>query len=326
VRDQELGDRPPLSFAAACAAKFLVALVGQLPIPSEPSELNGNGARGHWCQAGRLQALGIELFLERSGTHVLPVAQLEVRVLQTKRSRRTSAPDTLLVGIDPEAVTNAAARRARTPLRRYNRKTGTVMPTKKKPLPSDATANRQIVEPMQRLLHCGKTIWKLPIDLDQFNWKKLRKAEPDERVRELFPEEEQMFWKALREDYHPICEMYLISGRRRSDWVKLPKRKVDRTAGTVRVPSRKRKKKGEITVTLTERELQIICEEWEKAPDCKYVFTYEARQAAASQSSLTRQSVRTLTVQWLAKAGIRWIPPLGRGIREGSRSPIRGSG
>src|SRR5262249_49116794 len=128
-----------------------------------------------------------------------------------------------------------------------------------------------------------------------------------ERVRELSPEEEQRFWAALREDYHPICEMYLISGRRRSDWVKLQKFKVDRTAGTVRFPTRKRKKKGEITVTLTERELQIICEEWEKAPNCEYVFTYEVRQEKTHRGGRRPISVaglRRATDRAFAAAGI----------------------
>jgi hypothetical protein len=187
-------------------------------------------------------------------------------------------PDTLLIGVSSEDVATAAARRARTPLVRYNRRNGTIVPTKDKLLPTAATVNRQIVEPMRRLLRRAKIVWKLPIDLDAFVWKQLLYSEPAERVRELSVEEEQRFWAALREDYHPICEMYLISGRRRSDWVMLPKFKVDRTAARVRFPTRKRKEKGEITVELTARELQIIREEWDKAPGCEYVFTYEVRQ------------------------------------------------
>src|SRR5262249_11214075 len=159
---------------------------------------------------------------------------------------------------------------------------------------------------MRRLLRRACTIWKLPIDLNAFDWKGLLYSEPAERVRELSVEEEQRFWVALRPDYHPICEMYLISGRRRSDWVMLPKFKVDRTAGTARFPTRKRREKGEITIELTARELQIIKEEWEKAPGCEYVFTYEARQEKAKRGErrpITVAGLRRATDRAFAAAG-----------------------
>lgn len=217
-------------------------------------------------------------------------------------------PDTLMVGVSPDDVATAAARRARTPLARYNRRYGTVVPTKEKLLPTAATVNRQIFEPMRRLLRRAKVVWKLPIDLDTFVWKELLYSEPAERVRELSVEEEQRFWVALREDYHPICEMYLISGRRRSDWVMLPKFKVDLTAGTVRFPTRKRKEKGEITIDLTARELQIVREEWHKAPGCEYVFTYEARQEKEHRGErrpITAAGLRRATDRAFAAANLR---------------------
>jgi integrase len=166
--------------------------------------------------------------------------------------------------------------------------------------------NRQIVEPMRRLLKYAKTTWKVPLDLEAFNWGALRYAEPAERTRELSPEEELRLWAALRPDYQPICEMYLISGRRRGDWVKLPKFKVDRTAGTVRFPTRKRKKKGEILVDLTARELQIITEEWDKAPSCEYVFTYEVRHGRdeGKRRPITVAGLRRATERAFNAAGL----------------------
>src|SRR5262249_24742170 len=98
-----------------------------------------------------------------------------------------------------------------------------------------------------------------------------------------------------------------ISGRRRSDWVKLPKFKVDRTAGTVRFSTHKRKEKGEITLTLTPRELQIIREEWDKAPGCEHVFTYEARQEKDKRGEgrpITVAGLRRATDRAFAAAGI----------------------
>ncbi len=117
----------------------------------------------------------------------------------------------------------------------------------------------------------------MPIDLEAFEWSTLKYAEPEERVRELGQDEEVRYWQALREDYHPIIEMYLISGRRRSDWVMLPKNRLSLAAGTVRMTSRKKKKSGDIVVTLTERELEILREECARAPSSLFVFTYEGR-------------------------------------------------
>src|SRR5262249_17504647 len=41
-------------------------------------------------------------------------------------------PETLLVGVTSDSIADAAALRARTPVRRYSRKSSTVVPTKKK--------------------------------------------------------------------------------------------------------------------------------------------------------------------------------------------------
>src|SRR5262249_31282497 len=100
--------------------------------------------------------------------------------------------------------------RAHTPLRRYriNRRTGEREQTKQ--LPKLTTVNRQVVEPMRRLLRRAKTVWRLPVDTEEFDWKTLRYDEPAERTCELSPEE-QRFWEAIRADYAPICEMYIIS-------------------------------------------------------------------------------------------------------------------
>ena len=212
--------------------------------------------------------------------------------------------DTRLVDIGPNAVSEAALKRARTPVHRYNRRTDTIEPTKQ--LPKPATVNRMVVEPMRRLLRHAKKAWELPIDLEKFDWGVLSYEEPADRVRELSVEEELRFWDKLRDDYHPICEMFIISGRRKSDWVGLKKFKVDRTAGVLRVPTRKRKEQGEITVELTARELEIICEEWDKAPHCEDVFTYVKRQGedAGKRYAITVPGLRRVVTNAFRAAKI----------------------
>lgn len=111
-----------------------------------------------------------------------------------------------------------------------------------------------------------------------WHWGELRYREPAGRVREIREDEEVHYWQALRPDYHPIMGMYLISGRRKSDWVELKKKDVNLAAGVVRVPARKRKEEGDLYVNLTPRELEIIWQEIKKSPPhCEYVFTFEVQ-------------------------------------------------
>jgi integrase len=229
-------------------------------------------------------------------------ADVQATVLETVKE--FFGADTMLVTIDPDMVSATAADYSRARVRRFNRHTGTVEPTKRLPAPS--SVNRMIVEPMRRILRRAKKAWKLPIDLEQFDWGALLYEEPAERNRELSIEEEQRLWQNLRGDYAPLIELYLISGRRRSDWIGLLKTKVDRTAGTAKFPTRKRKQTGEITVTLTGRELQIVNEEWDKAPECPYVFTYEVRQGkdAGKRKPITVAGLRRVTDNVFEKAAI----------------------
>lgn len=192
---------------------------------------------------------------------------------------RFLGPDTRLVDLDSAKIAAAAARYARTPIMRWHRGLKKNVPTKL--LPKPASVNRQIVELARRLLRYAKIVWKVPIDLEAFDWKAIKYEEPAERVREFSTTEEDRYWGRMREDYHPIIEMYLISGRRKCDWVMLKKELVDLALGTVTMDTHKRKHAGTMSVTLTPRELEIIWEEWQKAPDSIYVFTYVVRRPDA---------------------------------------------
>jgi integrase len=238
-------------------------------------------------------------------------------VAEHKRSSRDQAknlelvakylgPDTLLVSITPEMVADAARRRMRSPIERVQVIDGerVLAPTNHFPKPS--TANRQIIEPLRRLMVRAKRVWGVPVDLEQFHWSELGYDEGAPRTRELGIEEERRFWQALRPDYHNLCELYLISGRRRSDWVGLTKFKIDRTAGTARFPTRKRKQVGEIVVELTQRELEIIGEECDKSPDSVFVFTYQCQKGKdkGKRFPITAQGLRRVTDTAFRKAGI----------------------
>ena len=117
-------------------------------------------------------------------------------------------PETLLVDITPALIADAALRRARTPQRAYNRKTKTVELTKQKTTPS--TVNRQLIQTLRRLLKYSRYTLGVPIDLTQFEWGALQYEQAEERNREIGAAEEVRYWNALRADYHPIVELYLI--------------------------------------------------------------------------------------------------------------------
>lgn len=214
-------------------------------------------------------------------------------------------PETLLVDVTPAMVAEAAAKRARTPVRKYNRRTGKVELTTLKPTP--ATVNRQLVQPLRRLLKYARRTLKVPVDLGEFEWSDLRRPEADERNREISANEEIKYWQGMRGDFHPIVEMYLLSGRRRSDWVSLLKDKVSLEDGSVRVPSRKKKRPGEIVVPLTPTELEIIRAELEKSPaHCPYVFTYEVQKGAdkGKRMAITPTGLRRAHSTACKRAGI----------------------
>lgn len=184
-------------------------------------------------------------------------------------------PDTLLVDVTPELVASAAATLARTPIKRYHRGLKELVPTQM--LRKAASVNRQLIEPLRRLLKYARRTWRVPIDLEDFDWSALRYTEPEGIVRELSATDERRYWECLRPDYHPIMEMYLISGRRKSDWCGLLRFRLSRNMRTVTHLSHKKKQAGELVVTLTDHEYEILDEEIRKAPDSEYVFTYEVQ-------------------------------------------------
>jgi len=219
---------------------------------------------------------------------------------------RYLGPETLLVALTPEMVSDAARRRLETPIERAQRIGNELVLAPTKHFPKPSTVNRQIIEPLRRIMKRAKTVWRVPLDLEGFDWGQLGYSEGAPRTRELSQEEEQRFWQALRPDYHQLAEMYIISGRRRSDWIGLTKFKIDITQGIARFPTRKRKQAGEIVVELTQRELEIIIEECAKAPTASHVFTYEVQRGKlkGQRRPITASGLRKETDRAFHEAGI----------------------
>jgi hypothetical protein len=73
--------------------------------------------------------------------------------------------ETLLVSVTPDLIADAARRRLRTPIRRKKRVGDQLIMAATKHYPEPSTVNRQIVEPLRRLMRRAKIVWGVPIDL-----------------------------------------------------------------------------------------------------------------------------------------------------------------
>jgi len=222
--------------------------------------------------------------------------------------------DTPLVAITSDHVAKAAAKRLEAPISRLRRVGDALalIPTKK--LPTPATVNRQVIQPMRRLLRRAKKHWKIPLDIDQFQWggqDGLLLQEPEGRVRELSTAEELAFWESLEAAYHDICEMYIINGSRQSNWLMLPKSKVDLTRGGVIMKKLKKRSEGEHFLELTPRELEIVTKAYDEAPDCVYLFTAPSgrKRDRGARRPITARMLYNHVTRAFKAAGITNIRP-----------------
>ena len=99
--------------------------------------------------------------------------------------------------------------------------------TKKPRLVRPATVNRQIAEPMQRLLRRARLVWKVSCEPDGIPWSQLKMKEPRGRTRELTSEEGESFWAKLRADYLPFVWFLAARGFRVNAAIDMRKFDVD---------------------------------------------------------------------------------------------------
>lgn len=136
---------------------------------------------------------------------------------------------------------------------------------------SPSTVNRQIIEPMRRLLRRARKVWGVRVDPERIDWTAIKMREPSERVREFIGDEATRFWNAIRPDYAPLCMFLLTRGLRVNAVLDMTKESVDPENLRIRVWI---KRKGLTWVPVTEDQMTIITAEMQKSPG-KYVWTYE---------------------------------------------------
>lgn len=204
--------------------------------------------------------------------------------------------DTPLLSITPNMISKAVTKCSETELTREKLVDGKLQRVKIGKFPTPATVNRQVVQPLRRVMRRAKKHWGVPIDLDQFQWggeDGVMLEEPEERNRELTITEEAAIWQHLNPDYHLLCELYLISGKRQSLWLLLPKTKdrIDLELGRVKMRKLKKRREEWHWVDLTDRELEIVKEAYAADPGSYYLFN------AASRRGRDKGERRPITVR-----------------------------
>jgi integrase len=84
---------------------------------------------------------------------------------------------------------------------------------KEAPLIAPATVNRSTTEVLKKLFTRAKASWNVRFDREP-DWKRHRLAEPEERVRELMPDEMRALNDTARDDYREIMDFADESGLR----------------------------------------------------------------------------------------------------------------
>lgn len=166
-----------------------------------------------------------------------------------------------------------------------------------------ATVNRQIVEPMQRLMRRARGVWRVNCNPDAIPWSELKLREPQGRTRELTTEEGKLFWKKLRPDYVPFVWFLAARGFRVRAAIGMQKFDVDLNHKTANVW-----KKGvdKVKVHLSNDQCVLIRDEMAKCPGSKAVWTYAAQRGPKKgrRFPITYDGLRRVLSTALKKCGI----------------------
>lgn len=174
---------------------------------------------------------------------------------------------------------------------------------KNKPrLVTGATVNRQIVEPMRRLMRRAHLVWKVSCDPLAIAWGDLKMKEGKGRIRELSTEEGGAFWNAVRTDYRPLVWFLGNRGFRVRATLGMSKTSVDLTRGAANVW---KKGEGMMPMPLSLEQCAVIRAEGKKSPLPK-IWTYIVQRGKAKgmRRPVTYPGLRRAINTTLKKAGI----------------------
>ena len=120
--------------------------------------------------------------------------------------------DKLLTEIGDDEVTKLVAWRRGHRLNRYRKVNGKKVKDEEAPFVAPATVNRSTTEVLKKLFTRAKA-WGVKFDQEP-EWKTHWLKEPEERVRELMPDELELLDSTAREDYRDILDFADASGLR----------------------------------------------------------------------------------------------------------------
>ena len=167
---------------------------------------------------------------------------------------------------------------------------------------SATTVNRQILEPMRRLLRRARRAWGVSIDLDAFDWSELVLPEPDERVREFTTDEAEAFWRELRPDYVPFVWFLAKRGFRVRAVLGMAKKRIDLAGKRVQVW---KKGKGLVWRPLSASQAAVLQGEMAKSPlPCAWTYVVQRGPAKGLRRPITYNGFRRVIGNALAAAEI----------------------
>lgn len=175
---------------------------------------------------------------------------------------------------------------------------------KKEPrLVTPATVNRQIVEPMKRLLRRASITWGLSCRPEKIAWNDLAMTEPEGRNREFTIEEAEAFWNFLRTDYHPFVRFLAGRGFRVRAAIGMKSFDVDLVNGTATIW---KKGVGRVKVRLSNDQVQLIRQEMKLCPASGKIWSYAVNKGEekGKRQPITYSGFRRVMRTALKQAGI----------------------
>jgi integrase len=178
-------------------------------------------------------------------------------------------PDKLLTDIVDDDVAKLVAWRRGHRIKDHRKKIPKNAP--QLPLVSNATVNRSTTEALKKLFTRAKKAWRIRFHHEP-DWKQHLLKEPEERVRELMPEEGASLDATARDDYRDIMDFAHASGLRLRECL-LRWSEVNWEAKQI---IKKGKGEKKITVPITSRFREIL---WPlRGHHPEFVFTYVAKR------------------------------------------------
>lgn len=166
--------------------------------------------------------------------------------------------------------------------------------------PSPATVNRSVTQPMRAILARAADTWDQTVQ--KIEWSKYMLKEPQERVRELKPDEETRLFANLRNDYHHIVQFALMTGCRMQECLDLEWRNIDWRNMEMRVTGKGSKTR---TIPMTKAVHALL---WTYPRSADRVFTYLIQRAdkgpRGKRVPIEREGLKSIFERALASAGI----------------------